>query len=166
MSNIKYKYALSSNNEVISIDEVNPETRKANQFKCISCGLELSACLGNKNKHHFRHKTDVDCNFETYLHKIGKLTFIKTYMDCLAQGKPFNIKIKRKVSCAKEETCPIKPIYEDFREGCSHYDWQTFDLTQYYDSVSEEQTIDSFIVDVLLTSNKGHKPIFIEIKNS
>ena len=166
MSVIKYKYALNSNNEVVSIDEVNTETRKANRFKCISCGNDLSACLGRKNKHHFRHKADVDCNFETYLHKMGKLTFIKTYTDCLAQGKPFTIKIKRKVSCAKEETCPIKPIYEGFREGCSHYDWQIFDLTQYYDTISEEQTIDSFVADVLLTSSKGRQPILIEIKVS
>lgn len=166
MSNIKYKYALNSSKEIISIDEVNPEIRKTNQFKCISCGKDLSACLGSKNKHHFRHKTDVDCNFETYLHKMGKHAFIKTYTDCLTQRKPFNITIKRKVSCSKEETCPIKPIHEGFHEGCSHYDWQTFDLTQYYDSISEERPIDSFVADVLLTSSKGHQPILVEIKVS
>ncbi|MBO7082875.1 MAG: hypothetical protein J6W30_03415 [Bacteroidales bacterium] len=46
--------------------------RKSTKFTCISCGQELSACLGSKNQHHFRHKTEVDCNLETYLHKMGK----------------------------------------------------------------------------------------------
>ena len=165
MGNIKYQYALIDNN-IINIDEVSPESRKATRFKCVSCGNELLACLGNKNKHHFRHKIEVDCNFETYLHKLGKLTFLRTYESCLAHGKPFYITIKRKVSCVKEACCSAKPDFDDFRESCIQYKWETFDLTQYYDSFAEEQPIGLFVADVLLKSSKSRKPILIEIKVS
>ena len=75
MGIIKYKRAKTGNDEIVNIEEVTPEMREATKFTCISCGQELSACLGSKNQHHFRHKTEVDCNLETYLHKMGKYTF-------------------------------------------------------------------------------------------
>ena len=39
-------------------------------------------------------------------------------------------------------------------------------LTQYYDSVAEEERVGSFIADILLKSSKGYPPILVEIKVS
>ena len=166
MGTIKYKRAKNSNNEIVNIEEVTPEMRKATKFTCISCGQELSACLGSKNQHHFRHKAEVDCNLETYLHKMGKYTFVKTYTECLNQRKPFIITLKRKVSCVKEENCPVRHFYGGFPDVCNTYGWEDFDLTQYYDSVAEEQAVESFVADILLKSSKGYQSILVEIKVS
>ena len=165
MGIIKYKRAKTGNDEIVNIEEVSLEMRKSTRFTCISCGQELSACLGSKNQHHFRHKTEVDCNLETYLHKMGKYTFVKTYKECLSQGKPFTITLNRKISCQKESTCKVKPFLNRWEECCD-YRPKTFDLTRYYDSVAEEQAIGSFVADILLTSSKGYPPTLVEIKVS
>ena len=163
MDIIKYKRAKNDNDEIVNIEEVTPEMRKATRFTCISCGQELSACLGSKNQHHFRHKTEVDCNPETYLHKMGKQAFIKAYTECLAQGKPFNITLRQKISCVKEWTCRVRHSLRDILHVCNTYEWKNFDLTQYYDSVAEEERVGSFIADILLKSSKGYPPILVEI---
>ena len=163
MGIIKYKRAKNDNDEIVNIEEVTPEIRKATKFTCISCGHELSACLGNTNQHHFRHKTEVDCNLETYLHKMGKYTFVKAYTECLAQGKPFNITLNQKVTCVKEENCPVRKHYGGYPDVCSTHEWSTFDLTQYYDSIAEEQTAGTFVADILLKSSKGYPPTLVEI---
>lgn len=160
---IKYKRARNDNDEIVNIEQVTSEMRKATKFTCISCGNELSACLGSKNQHHFRHKTEVDCNPETYLHKMGKYTFVKAYRECLAQGKPFNITLKQKVPCVKEESCPIRHSFGDDPDVCNKYEWKDFDLTQYYDSVAEEEKVGSFVADILLKRSKDDQPILVEI---
>ena len=160
---IKYKRAKNDNDEIVNIGEVTPEMRKATRFTCISCGNELSACLGSKNQHYFRHKTEVDCNPETYLHKMGKYTFIKVYRECLAQGKPFNITLKQKVTCVKEKDCQVKHSFGDIPDVCSTYEWKDFDLTQYYDCVAEEEHVESFVADILLKRSKDDQPILVEI---
>ena len=163
MGIIKYKRAKNDNDEIVNIGEVTPEMRKATRFTCISCGNELLACLGSKNQHHFRHKTEVDCNPETYLHKMGKYTFIKVYRECLAQGKPFNITLKQKVTCVKEKDCQVKHSFGDILDVCSTYEWRNFDLTQYYDCVAEEEHVESFVADILLKRSKDDQPILVEI---
>lgn len=163
MGIIKYKRAKNNNDEIINIEQVTPEIRKATKFTCISCGQELSACLGSKNQHHFRHKTEVDCNLETYLHKMGKYTFVKAYTDCLSQGRPFIITLKRRVSCVKEVDCPIRHYYGSYPDVCNKYVWEDFDLTRYYDSVAEEETVGPFVADILLKSSKGYPPTLVEI---
>ena len=163
MGIIKYKRAKNNNDEIVNIEEVTPEMRKATRFTCISCGQELSACLGSKKQHHFRHKTEVDCNFETYLHRMGKYTFKKIYEDCLAQGKPFNITLKQRVPCVKEENCQIRHRFGDDLDACNKYEWKKYDLTQYYDSVAEEEKVGSFVADILLKSSKDCPPILVEI---
>lgn len=163
MGIIKYKRAKNDNDKIVNIEEVTPEMRKATRFTCISCGQELSACLGSKKQHHFRHKTEVDCNFETYLHKMGKYTFKKTYTECLAQGKPFIITLKQRVPCVKEKNCQVRHRFGDDPDSCSKYEWEKYDLTQYYDSVAEEEKVGSFIADILLKSSKNYPPILVEI---
>ena len=163
MGIIKYKRAKNNNDEIVNIEEVTPEMRKATRFTCISCGQVLSACLGSKKQHHFRHKTEVDCNFETYLHRMGKYTFKKIYEECLAQGKPFNITLKQRVPCVKEENCQIRHRFGDDPDACNKYEWIKYDLTQYYDSVAEEEKVGSFVADILLKSSKNYPPILVEI---
>ena len=160
---VKYKRAKNDNDEIVNIGEVTPEMRKATRFTCISCGNELSACLGSKNQHYFRHKTEVDCNPETYLHKMGKYTFVKAYRECLAHGKPFNITLKQKVACVKEENCQVRHSFGDIPDVCSTYEWRNFDLTQYYDCVAEEEHVESFVADILLKRSKDDQPILVEI---
>ena len=36
-------------------------------YYCVGCGGEMSAVLGDKREHHFRHK-EAHCSWESYLH--------------------------------------------------------------------------------------------------
>lgn len=164
MTNIKYQYAYNEFNQCINIEEVSDETRKSSTFHCISCGTEMSACLGNKRKHYFRHKTEVDCNLETYLHKMGKIVFVKCYKDCLEQKKPYLVSIWRKLFCIKEQTCPFFEKESEYNNCCESRK-STTDLTRYYDTISEEKRIGNLVPDVLL-EGKDMPPFFIEIKVS
>ena len=57
---IKYKYAKDHNQKIVEISTINKHDRNNSQYYCISCGKELIARLGEKNQHHFAHKSNAD----------------------------------------------------------------------------------------------------------
>lgn len=65
----QYLFAYSINDTLVNISNVTHENRE--KYYCPSCGIEMSAVLGNKREPHFRHKGD-SCSYESYLHKISK----------------------------------------------------------------------------------------------
>ena len=158
---IKYRYAKAPNGNYVDIKDVNEENRRNMKFICISCGHDMVASLGDKT-HHFRHKQELACNKETYLHKLGKYTFVKTYNECIEQHKPYNITLQRRIPCSHESTCAIKKNNENV--SCLSFEKQEWDLTKYYQTIVVEKKVDDFIPDVLLKSDQGRDPIFIEIK--
>lgn len=158
---IRYRYAKAPNGDYVDIKDVNEENRRNMKFVCISCGCDMVASLGDKT-HHFRHKQELFCNKETYLHKLGKYTFVKTYKECIELRKPYYITLQRRIPCSLESTCAIKANNE--KVSCLSFEKQKWDLTQYYQTIIEEKRVDDFIPDVLLKSDQDISPIFIEIK--
>lgn len=154
---IRYRYAYTTNKEIaidaIELDRQNLSGKEV--FKCVGCDHVLIPVLGKKRQKHFRHKTEVDCSFETYLHKLAKNTFYRVYRDCLQQNKPYLITINQTKICNYYQ--------QDYLVNCNfgigNY---TFDLTQYFSEIYLELRQDSFIPDLLLTNEYGDK-LFVEI---
>ena len=67
---IQFHNATDTDDKIININDVTRDNRAEHYF-CIGCGKEMSAVLGEKREHHFRHKEDT-CSWESYLHQLGK----------------------------------------------------------------------------------------------
>ena len=146
MADIKYSYAYDGD-VVVHIDDVS----KHGTFYCISCGKEMVAKLGDKKSHHFAHKVnDVSCNSETYLHKLAKLLLKKKF-----QEGGFEIEISQYSLCKESENCL-------FENNCKVLVDKKYDLRRYYDTCEEEQYVDGFCADLLITG-EGQPPILVEI---
>lgn len=146
MADIKYSYAYDGD-VVVHIDDVSEH----GTFYCISCGKEMVAKLGDKKSHHFAHKVnDVSCNSETYLHKLAKLLLKKKF-----QEGGFEIEISQYSLCKESENCL-------FENNCKVLVDKKYDLRRYYDTCEEEQYVDGFCADLLITG-EGQPPILVEI---
>ncbi|MBD2568519.1 competence protein CoiA family protein [Anabaena lutea] len=156
METVKYQYAINSTGRTINVDNLiaSSEVRRE-QFKCISCDNLLVPVLGEKRRKHFRHKADIECSPETYLHKLAKLKFYEIYNTCLQEHQPFWIEISFTKYCSFYEEEFLVPCI--FSKG-KH----KFDLTQYFKDIKLEPKDGSFIPDLLLSNEKGEK-IFVEI---
>lgn len=150
MSLIKYRYADSSGT-VIDIESVGENRNR--DFTCLSCHNTLVPVLGQKRQKHFRHKADVECSKETYLHNLAKRVFCETYQQCLADGSSFIIEYHSPricSHCTHYGPCTIEPaLYKA-------------DLTKIFKKVMLESRVGNFIPDVLLVSDKDDK-LFVEI---
>ena len=92
---ITFHNATDIDGRIIHIDEVTKDNR-AEHYYCVGCGGEMSAVLGEKRDHHFRHK-EAHCSWESYLHKLGKMRlkqrfdtqkeFVVTHHETNAEGK-------------------------------------------------------------------------------
>ena len=153
---IRYRYAYNSVNKIVDVNELQkqPETYKKT-FKCLGCDHSLTPVLGQKRQKHFRHKVDIDCSPETYLHKLAKAKFYEVYNDCLLQNKPFTIAISQERKCNYFE---LSFLYRCELKNMAH----KYDLTKYFREIYLEQKEDLFIPDLLLISERGEK-IFVEI---
>lgn len=155
---MKNLFALNSREDLIHISEVNKNIKE--KYACLNCGNELIAKKGKQKAHHFAHKTILNCNFETYLHKLGKLTFIKTYENCLKNNIPFYVEYSTKHICTSCETDGFLNRTCDLDEKIGQ-----FDLTKTFDIVNSEKYFDGYVADILLESSKETitDKIFIEI---
>ena len=157
MASIKYHYAYNELDELVAIEDVDEAYRDAHTFHCISCGAEMIAKLGKVNAHHFAHKIEQEpCGSETYLHKLAKVILKQKFYSSAS----FEISYSRHLVCAKANECQF---YVD-RE-CQSTIPETFDLKQFYDTCAEEQEVDGFIADLLLTDSTGKykQPVLLEI---
>ena len=157
MAEIKYQHAYDEDGKLVSIDDYTKETSKFHVFRCVGCGKELlPRAIGSKcRKAHFYHKELVECSGETYIHKLGKL-LIKKKFD---ESEQFLISYRVSKECSVKG-CRLRNV------NC-HKDYVdlTVDLKRYYDTCAEEQEIDGFIADLLLTNSKKADipPVLIEI---
>lgn len=160
MAGVKYHYALDEQNRLVCIDEVTEEEKRLHFYHCMSCGAGMIPRIGEVRSWHFAHRGDEDhCGTETYLHKLAKR---------LVKGKferkgPFEVGYYREVNCTDLSNCPFaKP------EECHTCKLETFDLKQFYDTCVEEQSVDGYFADLLLTSseNPDREPVLIEIQVS
>ncbi|MBQ9279727.1 MAG: hypothetical protein IJ845_05180 [Bacteroidaceae bacterium] len=157
---IKFHYASENTKDgkIINISDVDAAHR-AKHYYCISCGHEMTAALGKKNEHHFRHKGD-HCGWETYLHELGKRIIKEKFEN---QDK-FLISYKANYICNSYEQCHLKsPL--PYIPKCIGEKLHIIDLKQYYDTCEVESTYRGFRADLKL-SNSEHpewNPTFIEI---
>lgn len=153
---IKYRYALDSVNQLVDVTKLQKEKTTSKEFyKCLGCGKILIPVLGQKRQKHFRHKIDLDCSPETYLHKLAKQKFFDVYNNCLQENQPFLIILDQERECTY--------FQNEFLFNCKLDNRLTsFDLTKYFHQIYLEEKEDSFIPDLLLVSQTGEK-IFIEI---
>ncbi len=155
---MKNLFAFNNLGKLIHISEVNK--RNNEYYTCINCGKELIAKKGKIKAHHFAHKAVLDCNFETYLHKLGKLIFYQTYNQCVEKNIPYYVEYETSYICS---TCESNNA---IKKTCElGIQVNKFDLTTRYDLVNIEKSYDGFIADILLESSKKeiNDKIFIEI---
>lgn len=154
---ITFHNATDSDGHIIHIDEVTKDNR-AEHYYCVGCGGEMSAVLGDKREHHFRHK-EAHCSWESYLHKLGKMR-LKQRFD---SQKEFIVKYYVEHHCDKSKGCKLEPIYRD--KKCNRRELIAVDLKKLFDTCEEEVSYNGFRADLMLSS-KEHpecEPIFLEI---
>lgn len=154
---ITFHNATDADGQIVHIDEVTRENR-AEHYYCVGCGEEMSAVLGDKREHHFRHK-EAHCSWESYLHKLGKMR-LKERFDT---QKEFIIKYYVEYRCDKSKGCKLEPIYKG--QKCNRREQVAIDLKKLFDTCEEEVTYKGYRADLML-SNKEHperEPIFLEI---
>jgi hypothetical protein len=151
---IKYRFAYNSQNQTIDVNTLSKKN-KTEDFRCVGCGHELVAVLGEKRVKHFRHKviTEINCSPETYLHKLAKIKFYEIYQNCLKNNEPFNIKFL---------TFPVCDFYHnDFLISCHlDSDKKVFDLTKYFKKIYMECKEGDFVPDILLEAENQEKMFF------
>ena len=160
MSQVTYQNAFDESGQRVHISEVEPATHRGRIFKCISCGGDLIAKIGDQEKAHskaphFAHMHNCACNTETYLHKLGKMLFKERF----ESGKSI------KVICPTYKVCSRKecPLYHNNR--CRAKTESTFNIRDLYDTCTEEKEYNGYRADLLLesTEHPERPPLFIEI---
>lgn len=159
MAEILYKYCLDENDELICIDGINEENRRAHEYKCISCGREMRVWLQGKGERsrqsHFGHKANCSCNSETYLHKLAKIRI----KECFNKGD-LRIYYRDYILCREGEHCNMFDP-----EFCHDRINEKYNLCKYFDTCEEEKGISGVVADLLLTNSKNPKidPVLIEV---
>ena len=154
---VQYLYAVTEDKQIVSAIDLAGHTI-TEKYTCISCENELTAKVnGKKLAPHFAHKIQIECNGETYLHKLAKLTFYNTYIKCINDGKPYTIELKQTKECRKYKSLLFK--------NCNLGEFEKkHNLINYYSNIVMEKRDGEFIPDLLLSSNKNPKDkIYIEI---
>ena len=153
---IKYRYAIGNDGNSVDVSDLTKETRRKNApYICYGCGKELIPNLGKKKVKHFSHMETCECSVETYLHELGKLTFIKEYKDCLTNEQPFLFTTENPAVCT---------YYKDLiNETCENRKLVEFDLTKVFKIIILETHYKGFVPDILLLSDDKSDALFIEI---
>ncbi len=159
---ITYHNATDIDGHVVHIDEITKENR-AEHYYCLGCGGEMSPILGEVREHHFRHK-ETHCNWETYLHKLGK----KRLKERFDTQEHFVVKVNSEYYCEKEGRCKLGLVYKHQGESCNRCFKGELDLKRFYDTCDEEVPYEGFRADLLLSnkSNPNIMPLFLEISFS
>ena len=155
----QYRFAFNATEELMDAYELQPERDSGEKsYTCLGCGETLIAKVkGEKKEKHFAHKAHALCNEETYLHRLAKHVFYRTYLNCIATQQPFNITLSHPKLCEKYATV--------IGHACSlGHTTKQYDLTRYFDRIDLEKRDGSFIPDLKIyrSGNKEQK-IYIEI---
>ncbi|QXP78436.1 MULTISPECIES: competence protein CoiA family protein [Winogradskyella] len=152
---MKNLYALNEKKCLIHIGSAKKELKE--KYTCCNCGSELIARKGKIKAHHFSHKSEGNCSYESYLHKVSKIKFHEIYTQCLKNKKPFYVEYKTKLTCVSCKTIDNINIECKLKDKIGR-----FDLTKYFDKISIEKGVNGFIADVLLKSSLKGDEILIE----
>lgn len=153
-----YRYTLGNQNTPIDINTLTLPTRSSYApYMCPVCNTEMGTRMGEKNIWHFYHLNSSDCSHESYLHYMAKVLFVNTYEECLAKRIPFYLSLYTRKTCNK--------YLEFFKDNvcCVPTHKEDYELTKDYEQISVEKKYGDFIPDILLSSSKHDKVIFIEM---
>lgn len=155
---ITYQFVKNGKGELINIAEINKDNRKDGYY-CIECNSVMIPALGQKREHYFRHKCDVTCNRESYLHKLGKMAFKKRF----DTSEIFPIRYYAEEKCTTD--CKILNSENQKRYCPTCRTIQIINLKEFYDVCEEESGFNGYIADLKLSNSQlpNRKPIFIEI---
>jgi len=158
MSTNKYKFVKDSNGELIDIDNITQDNKK-NDYYCIECGDTMIAAFGQKRKY-FRHKGEVTCNRESYLHKLGKMFFKQSF----EKNNTFPIQYLAESKCTKSD-CRIYNATQRIKSCPTQQIIVALNLKDYYDVCEEESRHQGFVADLKLycSQHPEREPTFIEI---
>lgn len=124
----------------------------------MGCGAEMVPVLGKIREWHFRHKSEgkVNCQSETYLHKLAKRTVVEGFAAAKGEGRPYYLVLPQEQICRRWE--------ERFGIVCQQgYGKINHNLTKYFDVVQDEVRVDGFISDVLFSLIIGNDKFLLEI---
>lgn len=156
MAKVKYHFALNDKGQIIDIADVTEET-KHDKYYCLNCGdaWDLASAVRTPITLpiYQPHRTAIRKHIYTNLQS----TKIKEKFDSSAT---FEISLHQVSKCLDKAICPF---YKE--EQCQSTDYKTYDLHKNYDTCVEEQVIDNYQADLLLTSSikPNTPPILIEI---
>ncbi len=153
-----YRHALDKDGRIVHVSEVTEDNRH-DGYRCVSCLRELTPALGNKNVHHFRHKTDA-CSYESYIHKLWKQYIFEQWQSFPHLYVTYSVEH----CCDKMETCKLFSANKKLQ--CSGiFGQETIDLKEKYDTCEIEGVYGGFRADLLLSNshNPDIVPTFIEI---
>lgn len=167
IQNVKYGFCLDEFNNIVSIKDITEGNRYAHRYKCIECGQEMIPKIGKIKIHHFAHAADVDCNGESYLHKLAKRRIREKFLS----SENFSIIFNRPAPCCEKEHCIYAVPEGHYGSSCSFdvdipMDLKIWNGRTLYDKCEEEVTIGKFRADLLLSNSNNPKlpPVFIEVK--
>lgn len=150
---MKNEYAYNSQTEIIHISEI--QHTKNSQYTCLNCGSILIPKKGKIRSHHFSHKHETNCSYESYLHKLGKMKFYNEFKRCLSEKKPFYI------DYTIDKTC--NSCFKSFGISCKlDSEIKSYDLTKTFDNIFLEKSFNGFVADILLKSSKTNDVLFVE----
>ena len=100
MKALLYEYA---KNESIAFTHID-DAINGQYYSCIGCGEPLIIKDGSIKRKHFAHKSNSNCDGESYIHKIWKWRLKEKFYS----NSPFKIKYRVGTPCKDVNTCPIK----------------------------------------------------------
>lgn len=159
---VKYGYCLDENGRLVHIKSVTDAKRRVHRYRCLQCGQEMIANLGEKKAWYFSHKADTACDGESYLHKLAKRRIREKFMN----EESFPIIFKRDFHCENRGNCPY---YREWgcleHDGTERHDLKYWEARPLYDSCLEEVSYGEFRPDLLLkcSTKPDVPPIFVEI---
>ena len=153
---VKYRYALNKNNELIEIHDAH---RAGGEYYCPQCGDQMVCRCGTKNAWHFAH-VKAKCNYDNYLHTIAEQRILEWFNNT----NDISLVLQANEICERHNACVF---YR--KEICQKViNTKAFNLKQYYSSCEKEKHYEKngqkYIADLLCYPvNEKNEPLFIEI---
>lgn len=155
---VRYKKVFNKDNRIVDISSVTTENKDV-EYYSIGTHTPMIAALREKNQHYFRARRGYALNPETELHQYVK-TILKHRFDT---EEKFPIRYYRKDTCPFKDECIF---YDKLNDDCGMLEKRLFeyDLKQFYDTATIEESHKGFTADVLLTSTQvKRRPVFLEV---
>ena len=153
---IKYRYALNRNNELIEIQDAH---QMGGEYYCPHCGDQMICKCGTKNAWHFAH-VKAKCNYDNYLHTVAEQRILEWFN----RTNDIPLVLQTNVICEKHNECIF------FREEICQkiINTKAFNLKHYYSFSEKEKQYEKngrkFVADILCyPESYKNEPLFIEI---